>query len=278
MKKIAQFLLLITMLVMGGCRDGGADDEIEGGTDVGGADDEIEGGVLLAEASFEGSMFPFTNEYDGADIYTDPTAPDGSRVLRFTYPPGHPSGYSTALAWVWFEQGRHEVKAEYYFKYSDNFFFHRVDNKQVYIDIGDQTNFFLSAVDTFNIGGTGIHTEIHFVCQYGNIGSAIRETPNKSNVAIHPNVWYKLTLYFKLNTDGRPDGILKVWVDDTQLMDYSDIVFNTGSDANKPFNCLKFDPVWGGAGGPKPNATDYFYIDAVKIWGGPYQTHFVPDL
>ena len=258
-------LFMISAFVICGCNGGGADDEIND------ADDEIETGTLLAQASFEGTMHPFSCLYDGADIYADATEPDGSRVLRFTYPPGHPSGYSTALAWVWFEQDIHEVKAEYCFKYSENFFFHRVDNKQVYLDIGDQTNFFLSTVDTFHIGGVDVKTELHFVCQYGNIGTAIRETPNMSDVAIHPNVWYKVTLYFKLNTNGRADGILKIWVDGKQIMDYSDIMFNTGSDANKPFTCLKFDPVWGGAGGPKPNATDYFYIDAVKIWAGPFK-------
>ena len=265
MRNIALLLLLVSTLVIGSCKHGVSDDNNE--DDSNGM---IRGGTLLAEASFEGTMFPFSHLYDGVDIYADLTAPDGSRVLRFTYPPGHPSGYSTALAWVWFEQGSQEVKAEYHFRYSDNFYFHRVDNKQVYIDIGDQTNFFLSAVDTFNIGGTGIPTEIHFICQYGNIGTAIRKTPNVSNVAIHPNVWYKVTLYFMLNKDGQPDGILKAWVNDVQIMDYFDIVFNTGSDANKPFTCLKLDPVWGGAGGPKPNATDYFYIDAVKIWAGPF--------
>ena len=258
MRNITLALLLTSTFVISGCKNDGSVED--------GSDEVINGGMLLTQASFEGSMLPFRHEYDGADIYTDPTAPDGNRVLRFTYPPGHPSGYSTDLAWVWFEQGRTEVKAEYYFKYSDNFFFHPVDNKQVYLDIGDQTNFFLSAVDTNNTGGVGVHTEIHFVCQYGNIGTAIRETPNKSDVEIQPNIWYKVTLYFKLNVNGQPDGMLMVWVDSKLIMAYSDIVFNTGSDANKPFTCLKFDPVWGGVGGTKPNATDYFFIDAVKIW------------
>jgi len=92
-----------------------------------------------------------------------------------------------------------------------------------------------------------------------------------SNVVILPAIWYKVTFYFKLYTNGRNDEILKIWVNDTQIMDYSDIVFNTGSDANKPFSCLKFDPVWGGAGDPKPNATDYFYVDVVKIMADPFK-------
>ena len=266
MRNIALFLLLTSTFVLGGCRNGCSND----GIDVV-ADDMIKGGTLLVQASFEGSMLPFTHESDGANIYTDQTAPDGSWVLRFAYPPGHPSGYSTDLAWVWFEDGYNEVNAEYYFKYSDNFFFHRVDNKQVYVDIGDKTNFFLSAVDTNNVGGIGINTEIHFICQYGNIGTAIRKIPNITHVAIRPNVWFKVTLYFKLNVNGRPDGILKLWVDDKRIMDYSDIVFNTGSDSNKPFTCLKFDPVWGGAGSSKPDTTDYFYVDAVEIRAGPFE-------
>jgi len=274
MRKLAFFLMLITTFVFGGCHNGGRiDDGSEEVIDDGNVEeiiDVIESGVLLAQASFEESMSPFRHEYDGADIHSDPTAPDGSRVLRFTYPPGHPSGYSTDLAWVWFEDGGTEVKVEYYFKYSDNFFFHPVANKQVYFDVGDKTNFVLSAVDTNSTGGVGISTVMRIGCQDNNIGITELKTPNVANFAIHPNIWYKVRLYFKLNKDGKRNGILKLWVDDEQIMDYSDVLFNAGNDGNKPFTCLKFDPVWGGVGGPKPNATDYFYIDAVKIWGGPF--------
>jgi len=258
MRKIYLALFLISGFVIGSCNKGYSDDVIEGGT-------------ILAQTSFEGSMLPFKHAHSGADIYTDPTAPDGSQVLRFTYPPGHPGGYSTDVVWVEFQQGYNEVKVEYYFKYSENFFFNRVDNKQIYVDTGDQTNFFLSAVDNNYIGGTGIQTEIQYVGQWGNIGEAERRWPNMSDVVIFPNIWYKVIFYFKLNTNGRSNGILKVWVNNTQIMDYSDVVFNTGSSANQPCYSLKFDPVWGGGGEPKPNATDYFYVDAVKIWAGPFK-------
>ena len=258
MKRVAFAFFWITIIVMGGCNDDGSDDVLIGGT-------------LLAEASFEGSMFPFTHHYDGADICTDPTAPDGSQVLRFTYPPGHPSGYSTDLAWVCFEQSRTEVKVEYYFKYSDNFFFHQVANKQLYVDAGEKTNFVLSAVDFTHTGGIGISATMQIGCQDGNIGVAELKNPNMADVEISSNIWYKVTLYFKLNKDGQRNGILKLWIDGEQIMDYSDVLFNRGIDANMPVSCLKFDPVWGGVGDPKPNTTDYFYVDAVKIWAGPFE-------
>ena len=97
MRRIALALFLTIVFVIGGCNKGDIDDMIEGGTE-------------LAQTSFEGSMLPFKHEHSGADIYTDPTAPDGSQVLRFTYPPGHPSGYSTDLACVAFEQSYNEAK------------------------------------------------------------------------------------------------------------------------------------------------------------------------
>ena len=271
MRRKALFLILISTVVFGGCHNGGKiDDSAEEIIDDD-SDNVIESGTLLAKASFEGTMLPFTHEYDGADIYTDPTAPDSSRVLRFTYPPGHPSGYSTDLAWIWFEDGATEIKVEYFFKYSDNFFFHPVANKQAYFDVGDKTNFVLSAVDTNNIGGVGTTTVMRIGCQDNNTGITELKTPNMVNVDIYPNIWYKVTLYFKLNKDGKRDGILKIWIDDTQIMDYADVLFNSGIDANTPFSCLKFDPVWGGVGDPKPDTTDYFYIDAVKIWAGPFE-------
>ena len=267
MKRTTFALFLIAIFVVGGCNDGNPDDVIDED-----ANEVLKGGTLLAEASFEGTMLPFTHVYDGADIYVDPTAPDGNRCLRFTYPPFHPSGYSTDLAWICFDESRTEVKVEYHFKYSDNFFFHRVANKQLYVVTGEHTDFVLSAVDFDNIGGVGIKTAMQIGCQDGNIGVTELQNPNMADVAICSNIWYKVTLYFKLNKDGQRDGILKLWIDDTQIMDYSDVLFNAGIDANTPFSCLKFDPVWGGVGDPKPNATDYFYIDAVKIWAGPFES------
>jgi len=275
MKNIALLMVLISAFFMGSCKERNSEDsEVEAVIDDGSDDsDEVkEGGTLLAEASFEGSMHPFTHEYDGADIYTDPTAPDGNRVLRFTYPPGHPSGYSTDLAWICFEQSRTEVKVEYHFKYSENFYFHRVANKQLYVVVGEHTDFVISAVDTTHTGGLGINTMLQVGCQDGNTGITELKNPNMGKVAISANIWYKVMLYFKLNKDGQRDGILKLWINDKQIMDYSDVLFNAGKDVNTPFSCLKFDPVWGGVGDPKPNVTDYFYIDAVKIWAGPFES------
>ena len=88
------------IFVTGSCNNGSFD----GG--------EMEGGTILAQMSFEESMFPFMQGNSGADIYTDSTAPDGNRVLRFTYPPSHPGGYATDIVWVWFEQGRDVVRVE----------------------------------------------------------------------------------------------------------------------------------------------------------------------
>ena len=271
MRKIA-FFLLISTFVMNGCRNGDADDGAYIVDD--GSIDGIDGCILVAEASFEGSMLPFTHEHDGADIFIDPTAPDGSRVLRFTYPPGHPSGYSTDLAWVCLEQSVTAANVEYYFKYSENFFFHPVANKQLYVVVGEYTDFVISAVDTIHTGGIGINTILQIGCQDGNVGMTELKNPNMAdNVNISSNSWYKVTLYFQLNKDGQRDGILKLWVDDIQIMDYTDVLFNSGIDANTPFSCLKFDPVWGGVGDPKPEDTDYFYVDAVKIWAGSFMEY-----
>ena len=277
MRRVAIFLLISTF-VMNSCRNGGADKEIDDNTDDGIVNDDsgdgIDGGTLVVEASFEGTMLPFTDHpnFDGLDIFSDPTAPDGSRCLRFSYPPGFPSGESTDLAWICFEQGRTEVKMEYHFKYSDNFYFHPVANKQLYVPIGEHTDIVISAVDTFAMGGVGANTMMSIGLQDANVGFAENRIPNMAEVAIRSDIWYKITLYFKLNKDSQPDGIIKLWVDDTQISDYSDIVFNRGVDANTPCSCIKFDPVWGGVGNPKPNITDYFYIDAVKIWAGPFES------
>ena len=267
MRRITFALFLISVFIIGGCNNDSPDDVIDDALD-----DVLKGGTLLAETSFEGSMLPFTQVTGEADIYTDPTAPDGNRCLRFTFPPGYPSGEYPDMAWICFEQSRTEVKVEYCFKYSDNFFFHPVANKQLYVVTGEHTDFVLSAVDFDHIGGTGINTYMQVGCQDGNINMTELKNPNMANVAITSNIWYKVTLYFKLNKDGQRDGILKLWVDNKQIMDYSDVLFNRGIDANTPFSCLKFVPVWGGVGKPKPNITDYFYIDAVKIWAGPFES------
>ena len=258
MKGIALFLFLISIFVISCCDDNGSGDPIE------------ESGTLLAQGSFEGVYSPFSKEYSGSDIYLDPTAPDGSYSLRFTYTIGHRSGYAPDNVWVWWSQPAQELWTQYYAKLSGNFYLHNVTQKLTYWMIEDSnTNFFIGIIGTAHGDDTG---KLEAQLQRGNVGTTFRYTSNVNyNPTIQNDRWYKFTIYNKLNTNGQSNGILRVWLDDNLVMDHSNALYTSDSDANKPIQSFSFTPIFGGMGPATKPAVDYIYFDAVRILTGPFK-------
>jgi hypothetical protein len=240
---------------------------------VGGSGIGLTGGTMLQQGSFEGAASPFKIEYSGADIYTDSTAPDGTRSLRFTYPSGYGPGNAPDNVFVGLA-ATNELLTEYYFKYSANYFRHYIVNKLTYWWIGATSNFYVGVSGPSGVSG---NNKITVALQHNNTGQTDDLVPNTGNdVLIANGQWYKLTLYSKLNTGGGANGILKVWIDelagagDVLVMDYSNAPFLVGSDSSKQFNEFAFGPIFGGAGGGNKPAIDYMYFDKVSIKAGPF--------
>ena len=76
--------------------------------------------------------------------------------------------------------------------------------------------------------------------------------------------WHLIEIICNQSTDGKPNGRLRVWVDDVLQFDFKNVRFNPERDAL--FRGLDLDPVWGGIGDRKQQ-TDYLYFDHLLMAG-----------
>ena len=192
----------------------------------------------------------------GATIDTGANTPDPSSALKFTYPSGWHDAQEPAMCWFMFPNQASEFSFQYYFKYSSNYSWHGVDNKQTYFIIGSNksTNFYISV--------TG-DQHISLVTQ---TFSTDRFFPNKSyNPTIERNRWYKVTLHSVINTAGRLDGVAQVWLDDQLVIDYSDVGYRSSSQSGLGFTEADISPVYGGSAGLVKPATDYQWYDLMTV-------------
>jgi hypothetical protein len=85
-------------------------------------------------------------------------------------------------------------------------------------------------------------------------------TPNATNVPVSLGAWHKIELYFKYNTAGQSNGIVRWWMDGTPVGNYTNLSFH-------PSGCFgeyQLSPTWGGVTDAKTE-TDYFWYDHVYI-------------
>jgi len=79
--------------------------------------------------------------------------------------------------------------------------------------------------------------------------------------------WHHWECLFEINNVGSPDGIFRMWVDGTLIMDYSDVEYITPGNTNRFFS-WKWNPTWGGIGGTRTRS-DQINIDHVYLSGVP---------
>ncbi len=74
-----------------------------------------------------------------------------------------------------------------------------------------------------------------------------------SNVSVSKGRWVRVEYFFKMNSIsqnvGQPDGALKMWLDGTQVVNHSNMVYRTNQDATKKFRQFMFGP-WIEVGSP----------------------------
>ena len=66
------------------------------------------------------------------------------------------------------------------------------------------------------------------------------------------------------STGAKPNGRIRVWVDNVLQFEFDNVRFNATKDAM--FRGIDIDPVWGGRGDRKTQ-TDYLYFDHVIMAG-----------
>jgi hypothetical protein len=85
-------------------------------------------------------------------------------------------------------------------------------------------------------------------------------TSNVTNVPVTLGAWHKIELYFKYNTAGTSNGIVRWWMDGTLMGNYTNLSFHPSGC----FGELQLNPTWGGIGDTK-NQTDYYWYDHAHV-------------
>lgn len=76
--------------------------------------------------------------------------------------------------------------------------------------------------------------------------------------------WHLIEIVCNQSTGARPNGRIRVWVDNVLQFEFDNARFNATKDAM--FRGIDIDPVWGGRGNRKTQ-TDYLYFDHLIMAG-----------
>lgn len=196
----------------------------------------------------------------GYSIDSGTNTPDPSNALKITYPSGWHDAQEPAMCWNMFPNQVNEFWIEYYFKYSSNYSWHGVDNKQTYYIIGSDknTNFYISITGDLHIS---IVTQTF---------STNRFFPNTgTNPTIEKNRWYKVTLHSVINSPGSLNGIAQLWLDDQLIINNSNVGYRSSSQSSMAFSEADISPVYGGSAGYIKPATDYQWYDLITLSTSP---------
>ena len=82
--------------------------------------------------------------------------------------------------------------------------------------------------------------------------------------------WQQVEMYFKLNDDGRENGVYKLWINGALVQSYYDVtMISSAVGATRGFYQIHFDPIWGGHIGQVKQRDDALLIDHLYISGVP---------
>src|SRR4030067_687917 len=164
--------------------------------------------AVLFSGSFENGMTPFGGPYyGGASVVTDGTAPDGTHSLRFSIP-GEMGGNSPDIIdGHWSSQN--EIWVQVYIKFSSNYQWPSIQDKFIFLPL-QGNNFYIGAqwgnqvsMCTQVLWGQGS------TCWGGGGWTAGR--------------WHKVVFHGIANSG--TNGVGQVWVDDTLVINASNVNF-----------------------------------------------------
>ena len=73
-------------------------------------------------------------------------------------------------------------------------------------------------------------------------------------------------LLMTVNTVGQANGILRVWLDGTRILNYTDRIYRTAGNASG-FFARSWASIWGGTGGTAKTRNDRIHIDHLYVSG-----------
>jgi hypothetical protein len=237
-------------------------------------------GTVLAQTSFEGAFEPFGVYNEPLEIRkslisieTDLTAPDGASVAQISLEPGVKDGNYVGCIYYDFsgEAQPKEMWGQFYVKFSENYVWHSIANKIVYMRMGDQ-NPEDGTTEPDHVLGIN-----HQWIDAPNIGWATQHATNSElNQMFHFETdefirekWHKIAFHVMMNTPGQCDGIGRIWLNDALIVNAADIMWlnegNPGGVAD-----FRITPLWGGLGPEVVKMTQYIYFDSVILQTAPF--------
>ena len=99
------------------------------------------------------------------------------------------------------------------------------------------------------------------IVQTRNLTQNVDPTPYLTTQA-----WHQVEFQFIANTIGSANGVCRVWIDGHKIIDYSNVIWRT-STYPAGFFLRKYDPTWGGNGGPNKTLTNSMELDHIYASG-----------
>ena len=190
-------------------------------------------------------------DVNGHKIDSATDTPDQSNALKQIYTKGLPNGGEPAMCWYMFPNQAVEIYVQYYVKYSSNYYFHSVDNKQTYYFIGpSNSNFYISTSGSRHIS---MVTQTYATDRHNsNTGY---------DPVIEPGRWYKISARFVMNSPGVKNGIAQIWLDDKLVINKNTIGYRSSAESGQGFREMQITPVFGGMAPMTKPAEDYQWYD-----------------
>jgi len=206
--------------------------------------------------ALSGAGWNTVNSSGDASIITDASAPvSAPTVGQWKYPVGFGGGTAPATMYYPLPNPFDEGFVGFAWKASNPWQGHSsFVNKIMFLQSRNSTcgNLYMTMY-----GPTGGPFELRVAPEWGNWSWL---TPNVNNVPVALGTWHKIELYFKYNTSGNSDGIVRWWMDGTMIGNYTNVSFHPSGC----FGEFQFSPTWGGIGDSKTE-TDYYWYDHAYI-------------
>jgi hypothetical protein len=114
--------------------------------------------------------------------------------------------------------------------------------------------------------GTNPVSKFVFVLKQQNIVTR-NLTPNVDTRALFTaGGWHRYEILMEINSIGQANGKFQMWWNGIKTHNYTNVVYRTSTYPAK-FTGRKYDPVWGGNGGPNKSREDKILFDHIYISG-----------
>jgi hypothetical protein len=203
--------------------------------------------------------WPWSYTTGKPSIDSTANSPSGGGALRFTYEAGTYSSSTGGGTATYETTGKTDLYVGHWVKWSSPFNWNPVATKINYLALsgtnagGQRDNFAFTVRDS---GNTLVFTQ-----QLWAAPGTQNRYPNISSQTFQLNRWYWLEFHVRLNTLGKPDGLLEAWVDDKLVMRHTDVTYRT---YNSVWGNFQHAAVWGGGGGTI-SQQQYFWVDHTVI-------------